>query len=182
MPKLERSAEKSRDTPRERRFGDERRSHCDIPHSASRTLRIRCSSTMGTSYPATLVANWDSLTGLSYLSIAASNLPSISFGDPDGIRAGNRLFLIANTSEEYRTVIRLDWWAIRDKTFNIAEEQSLRRSDGRACMRLMRRRLLPISAVRRLIIRAISWVSWAMRRAMASSRRFCFREAVKSVA
>ncbi len=73
----------------------------------------------GTSYPATLVAT-DSLTGLSYLSIAASNLPSISFADPDGIRAGKKLILIANTSEEYRNRYSTGLVGNTDKTFNIA--------------------------------------------------------------
>lgn len=73
----------------------------------------------GISYPATLVAT-DPLTGLSYLSIAASNLPSISFADPDGIRAGKKLILIANTAEEYRNRYSTGLLGNTDKSFNIA--------------------------------------------------------------
>ncbi len=73
----------------------------------------------GISYPATLVAT-DSLTGLSYLSIAASNLPSISFADPDGIRSGKKLILIANTAEEYRNRYSTGLLSNTDKEFNIA--------------------------------------------------------------
>lgn len=73
----------------------------------------------GTSYPATLVAT-DSLTGISYLSIAASNLPSISFAESDSIRAGKKLILIANTSEEYRNRYSTGLLGNTDKTFNIA--------------------------------------------------------------
>ncbi len=73
----------------------------------------------GSSYPATLVAT-DSLTGLSYLSIPASNLPAISFADPDGIRAGKKLILIANTAEEYRNRYSTGLLGNTDKTFNIA--------------------------------------------------------------
>ena len=73
----------------------------------------------GSSYPATLVAT-DSLTGLSYLSIPASNLPAISFADPDGIRAGKKLILIANTAEEYRNRYSTGLVGNTDKTFNIA--------------------------------------------------------------
>ena len=73
----------------------------------------------GTSYPATLVAT-DFLTGLSYLSIAASNLPSISFADSGGIRAGKKLILIANTAEEYRNRYSTGLLGNTDKTFNIA--------------------------------------------------------------
>jgi S1-C subfamily serine protease len=73
----------------------------------------------GASYPATLAAT-DTLTGLVYLSIAASNLPSISFADSEGIRAGKKLILIANTSEEYRNRYSTGLLGNTDKTFNIA--------------------------------------------------------------
>ncbi len=73
----------------------------------------------GTSYPAKRVGA-DSLTGLVYLSIAASNLPSISFANPDDIRAGKKLILIANTSEEYRNRYSTALLGNTDKTFNIA--------------------------------------------------------------
>lgn len=72
----------------------------------------------GTSYSAKFVAN-DSLTGLSYLKIDASNLPSISFADPEEIRSGKRLILIANTSEEYRNRYSTALLGNTDKTFNI---------------------------------------------------------------
>lgn len=73
----------------------------------------------GTSYPATVVGT-DSLTGLTYLSIPASNLPSISFANPDDIRAGKKLILIANTAEEYRNRYSTGLLGNTDKTFNIA--------------------------------------------------------------
>ena len=73
----------------------------------------------GASYPATLVGT-DSLTGLAYLSIPASNLPSISFSNSDDVRAGKKLILIANTAEEYRNRYSTGLLGNTDKTFNIA--------------------------------------------------------------
>jgi S1-C subfamily serine protease len=73
----------------------------------------------GTSYPAKLVAT-DPLTGISFLSIAAKDLPSISFANPEDIRAGKKLLFIANTSEEYRNRYSMAILGNTDKTFNIA--------------------------------------------------------------
>lgn len=73
----------------------------------------------GTSYPAKLEAT-DPLTGLVYLSVSAGNLPSISFADSDEIRAGKKLILIANTSEEYRNRYSTALLGNTDKTYNIA--------------------------------------------------------------
>ncbi len=73
----------------------------------------------GMSYPASLSAI-DSLTGLAYLKIEASNLPSISFISPADIRAGKKLILIANTSEEYRNRYSTALLGNTDKSFNIA--------------------------------------------------------------
>jgi len=72
----------------------------------------------GTNYPAKFVAT-DSLTGISYLSIDASNVPAIAFADSTGIRAGKKLILIANTSEEYRNRYSTALLGDTDKTFNI---------------------------------------------------------------
>ncbi|QQS20576.1 MAG: serine protease [Candidatus Moraniibacteriota bacterium] len=73
----------------------------------------------GTSYPATFVGN-DSLTGLSFLKIAVNAVPAISFADPESIHAGEKLILIANTSEEYRNRYSTGLLGNADKTFNIS--------------------------------------------------------------
>lgn len=75
----------------------------------------------GTSYPAEL-SGTDPLTGISYLkvSVEKESVPAISFADPESIHAGEKLILIANTSEEYRNRYSTGLLGNTDKTFNIA--------------------------------------------------------------
>ena len=89
--------------------------HSALLDSASYTVFLY----NGTSYPCERVGE-DSLTGLVYLKVSASNLPAISFADPESIHAGKKLILIANASEEYRNRYSTGLLGNTDKTFNIA--------------------------------------------------------------
>lgn len=73
----------------------------------------------GASYSAEF-SGTDALTGISFLKVSPENLPAISFADPESVHAGEKLILIANTSEEYRNRYSTGLLGNADKTFNIA--------------------------------------------------------------